>query len=235
MPSSIAVLDLISSSMRLVGALAAGETPTPDEYSDALLVLNDLYEQWNTNSLAVWGTLNQTFNLVPGQSQYTIGPGGNFNTLRPVDIIDAYCSFSGVDFPIKMIAQEEFNLINLKTMQQPIVERMVYVNEYPMGYLILWPVPSQATTITLSIAKQLTTVSMGDTLSGPPGFTKALRYALALELAPEFGAVPSDVVVAKAAEALGDYKLSNRNQTDDISRMDDALLTPPVALYQRGY
>lgn len=235
MPSSIAVLDLISSSMRLVGAVASGENPTPQEYEDALLVLNDLYEQWNTNNLNVWGTLNQSFNLVPGQAQYTIGPAGNFNTLRPVEIMDAYCSFSGVDFPIKRIPQEEYNLINLKTVQQPIVERMVYVNDFPLGYLILWPVPSNAIPIVLTIAKQLTSVSMGDILTGPPGFMKAIRYALALELAPEFGAVPSQQVLDAAADSLADYKRSNRNQVDDISRMDDALLFPPVALYQRGY
>lgn len=235
MPSPINVLDLISSSMRLIGAVASGETPTPQEYEDSLLVLNDLYEQWNTNDLNVWGTLNQSFNLVPGQSIYTIGPGGNFNTLRPVDISAAYCTFSGVDFPIKMIAQEEFNLINLKSMQQPIIERMVYVNEFPLGNLLFWPTPSTAIPVVLTIAKQLTAIALNDNLTGPPGFMKAIKYALALELAPEFGAVPSQLVIETAADALADYKRSNRNQIDDISRMDDALLTPPVALYQRGY
>lgn len=234
MPSGVIVSDLIRSSMRLIGVLASGEQPTPDEINDGLLVLNDMLENWSTETMSVWGSSNQTFALVPGQSIYTIGPAGNWNTDRPVDIDDSYMTFSGVDFPVKVISQEAYNEINLKSMQQPIVERLLYVNEFPLGKVTVWPVPTQANNITLTMKRILDfPVALADTLTGPPGFVKAIRYCLAIEMAPEFGVEPSPTVVSVAADAKGDYKRANTPIVE--AQFDPALTVPQVALYQRGY
>lgn len=234
MPSGIIVSDLIRSSMRLIGVIATGETPTADEANDGLLVLNDLLENWSTENLSVWGSSNQTFVLVPGQSIYTIGPLGNWVTDRPMDILDAYMTFSGVDFPVVCINQEQYNEINLKSMQQPIVERLLYVNEFPLGKVTVWPVPTQANNLTLTMGRILDfPVALTDTLTGPPGFLKALRYCLAVEFAPEFGVEASPTVLAVANDAKGDYKRSN--MTEVVAQYDAALTVPQVALYQRGY
>ena len=234
MPTGIVVSDLIKSSMRLIGAIATGETPTAEEANDGLLVLNDMLENWSTETLSVWGTRNVSFNTVPGQAQYTIGPGGTFNGVRPIDIDDAYCTFSGVDFPIQIIGQEQYNQINLKTMQQPIVERMLYVNEFPLGVIIVWPVPAQVVPLVLTARDNLQgPVTLTSTLTGPPGFVKALRYCLAVEFAPEFGVEASATVVQVAMDAKADYKRTNLPAME--AQYDPALTTPQVALYQRGY
>lgn len=234
MPSPILALDLIQSAARLTGALASGETLNANEASDCLLVLNDLLENWSNERLSVWGAANETFTLVPGQATYTIGPAGNFNTTRPVYITDAYCTFGDVDFHIDIIGQEQYNLINLKSMQQPIVEKLLYVNDFSLGRITLWPVPNTAIPLVLSTSRVLTfPVTLATSLTGPPGFLKALRFCLAVELAPEFGMEPSAAVVQIAADAKRDYK--SANQTPIVSRCDDAITVEPVALYQRGY
>ena len=234
MPTGIVVSDLIKSSMRLIGAIATGETPTADEINDGLLILNDMLENWSTETLSVWGSSNITFNLVANQRTYTIGPAGNWNTQRPQDIDDAYCTFSGVDFPIKVISQEQYNEINLKSMAQPIVERLLYVNEFPLGIVTVWPVPTQAIPITLTMPRILTfPVAATDVLTGPPGYMKALRYCLAVEFAPEFGIEASPTVLQVASDAKGDYKRANIPIVE--AKYDDALTVPQVALYQRGY
>lgn len=234
MPSGIVVTDLIKSSMRLIGAIATGETPTADEANDALLVLNDMLENWSTETLSVWGSSNQTFSLVPGKSVYTIGPLGDWDTFRPIGIDDAYMKFSSVDFPVKVISQEQYNEINLKSMAQPIVERLLYVNEFPLGVVTLWPVPTQATDITMTMERLLNfPVALGETLTGPPGFVKAIRYCLAVELAPEFGMEASPTVIAVANDAKADYKRANIPLV--VAQYDAALTVPQVALYQRGY
>lgn len=210
MPSGIVVSDLIRSSMRLIGAIATGETPTADETADGLLVLNDMLENWSTETLSVWGSSNQTFNLVANQRTYMVGPAGNWNTVRPTGIDSAYCTFSGVDFPIGVISQELYNSIELKSMAQPIVEKLLYVNDFPSGVVTVWPVPSQSIPITLTLSRVLTSpVTATDTLSGPPGFLKAIRYCLAVEFAPEFGVEASPTVLTVAADSKGDYKRSN--------------------------
>lgn len=226
MPTGIVVSDLIKSSMRLIGAIATGETPTADEANDGLLVLNDMLENWSTETLSVWGSSNITFNLVANQRTYTIGPAGNWATQRPQDVNDAYCTFSGVDFPIKVISQEQYNEINLKGMGQPIVERLLYVNEFPLGIVTVWPVPTQAIPITLTMQRILTfPIALTDVLTGPPGYLKALRYCLAVEFAPEFGVEASATVVQVAADAKGDYKRANIPLVE--AQYDDA--------FQRGY
>jgi len=223
MPSPIAVSTLVKSSLRLIGALASGENPTPEELDDALLVLNDLYENWSTEKLSVWGSATQTFALVPGQATYTIGTGGNFNTTRPVSIDDSFTTFSGVDTPVRVTSQEEYDLIAYKSMQQPVVEQLVYVNDYPLGRITVWPVPNAAATLTLNMGRVLpATIVATDTLTGPPGFLKAIRFCLAVELAPEFGVEAPATVIAVAADSKGDYKKTNMEEV--VACYDDALV-----------
>lgn len=234
MPSGIVVSDLVRSSMRLIGAIATGETPTAEETADGVLCLNDMLENWSTESLSVWSSHNSTFNLIAGQATYTIGPTGNWVTARPVVIDDAYCSVQGVDFPIMLISQAEYNVIPIKTNQQAIVERLLYVNEFPLGLVTVWPTPAIDATVTLSIRLVIPTpVDANTVLGGPPGYVKALRYSLAVEMAPEFGLEASNTVIQVAADSKGDYKRSNIQVQP--ARYDDALTTPQVALWQRGY
>lgn len=234
MPSGIIVSDLIRSSMRLIGAIATGETPTADETADGLLCLNDLLENWSTESLSVWGSSNQTFSLVPGKATYTIGPAGDWVAPRPQSIDDAYMAFSGVDFPVAIISQSQYNGISIKMMAQPITERLLYVNEDPLGVVTVWPVPTQAAPITLSMGRVLSApVGATDVLTGPPGFLKALRYCLAVEFAPEFGVDANATVLQVATDAKGDYKRANIPLL--VSSYDDAITTPQVATYHRGY
>lgn len=210
MPSPTAVITLLKDSMRLAGVLATGETPTADEAVDGLRVLNDLLENWSTQPLAVWQTANEAFTTVPGQATYTIGPGGNFNTARPVRISGAFCTFGGVDFPVQVVEQGEFNGIGLKALSQPIVEELLYVNDVPLGIITLWPVPSQAVPLVLSTDTVIGAVtSTSQSLTLPPGGALALRYELAQHLAAEYGRELSDQVLTIAWRVLADYKRAN--------------------------
>lgn len=233
MPSPIAAVDLIQSSMRLAGILESGETATADEINDGLAVLNDVIENWTTGTLSVWQTLNESFTLIPGQSTYTIGAGGNFNTTRPVRIEGAYCTVQGVDFPIEIVDQLEFNLLSLKTQQEQIVLQMVYLNDMPLGRIILWPVPSAAIPLVLSTSTSLVAVATSATsISYPPGGSKALRYTLAVELAGEFGTPILQTVSDTYRECVADFKRSMKRQVS--SAYDMAIASQERAIWQRG-
>lgn len=234
MPSPTTALDLIKGAMRLIGAIATGETPTADEANDGLTALNDVLEGWSLEGLAVWRSSNQTFNTVPGQRLYTVGPGGNFATNRPVNIFGGYCTFDGVDFQIEVVDQLAYNRIALKSQQQPIIEQMLYVNENPLGFLTLWPVPSSAIPITLSCGRILTAIpSLATTLIYPPGYAKALRYSLAVHLAAEYGMVPAIDVATIARDSKGNIK--NANMTPPVMSFDSVLTGDGPAIWQRGY
>ena len=67
-------IDIISRSLKDIGALAAGEAPTSDAAIDCLDMLNDMIDQWSNEDFIVFNTTEIIFNVVPGQVQYTIGP-----------------------------------------------------------------------------------------------------------------------------------------------------------------
>ncbi len=72
-------IDIISRAMKDIGALAAGETPAPAEAQDAFDMLNDMIDQWSNEQMMVFYKTEIIFTLTPGQTQYTIGPGGQIN------------------------------------------------------------------------------------------------------------------------------------------------------------
>jgi hypothetical protein len=68
--------DIITRSLKDIGALAAGEVPTADEAQDAFDMLNDMCAQWSNENMMVFYKTEIIFPVVQNQVQYTIGPGG---------------------------------------------------------------------------------------------------------------------------------------------------------------
>ncbi len=228
-------LDLINSSMRLATILASGETATADEAVDGLKSLNDILENWSLENLSVWQSDNATLALTVGQASYTVGAGGDLNMARPVRVGSAsFARVSGADFPIEPWSLAEYNQIAVKDIGG-IPQRLVYLNEYPLGQIILYPVPSQAMTLHLMYDRVLAfPLTLATVLAFPPGYEKALRYTLANNLAPEYGVTPPAVVPQIAASSKGDIKRANKVPVK--SSYDPALTGDTgFAYWQRGY
>ena len=221
MPSPIAAIDLIKTAMRLIGVIATGETPTADEATDGLRALNDVLERWSIESLAVYGSLPDSFVTVAGQSTYTFGTGGNWNADRPPSIVGLYTTVDGVDYPAAEWSLEQYNAVALKTQRQPLVERWVFINDAPLARVILWPAPSQATAIVIDAPRILTQVpDVNTNLILPPAYASALQYATAEELAPQYGS-PIDVGPrARATKAL----IKRANRTSRTMSFDPTLV-----------
>lgn len=215
MPSPTTAIELITGAMKVVGIIAAGsgDTPTADESTDGLDALNDLLETMSLDNLFVYSAANETFTFAAGQATRTIGPTGQFVTTRPVRISGAYCTYQGVDFPIQIIGQGEYDDISLKTMSQPIVERMLYVNDFPNGILSFWPVPSQAIPLVLSTDRVMTVIpTIATSISLPPGYLNFMKHALGIMLAPDYGVTPSEDVVGIARSTRAALKRANKQK-----------------------
>ena len=72
-----AVIDILSGSLRAIGALASGETPSAEATQDAFGMYNDLVESLSTERLMLAYTTEVIFQLTTNVYQYTIGPTGN--------------------------------------------------------------------------------------------------------------------------------------------------------------
>lgn len=232
MPSPTTVIAVITKAMLHIGAIASGEVPNANEASDGLDAFNDVLETWSLQNLAVYSSDVDTFATVGGQASYTIGATGNWVTARPVkEIAGAYCTLNGVDFPIAIWTLAEYNEIPVKASQSNIIERLAYINDFPNGIVKLYPTPSSAGSIKLDIARVLTAATAtSNAITLPPGYMRALAYAVAVELAPQYGGGID--VSAQAIKTLAYIKRANR--VSPVARFDQAL-TSQVFIGARGY
>lgn len=207
-------LQLITSSLRKLGAVAAGESLDADEQSDALAALNQILESWNLKGLALFRRENAAYTLVPSQQAYSVGSGADFDGPRPITLHSAFVMRGGIDYPLAVLTQAQWNDILQKSTESQLPEAVYYEPTFPDGTLRFWPVPLEALPVTLAIDMQLAVVAdINDDLSFPPGYERALLYALAVDLAPEYPAVTlSQSVIDAADEALADIKRANNTQ-----------------------
>ena len=207
-------LQLITSSLRKLGAVAAGEALDADEQSDALAALNQILESWNLKGLALFRRENAAYTLVPSQQAYSVGSGADFDGPRPITLHSAFVTRGGIDYPIAVLTQAQWNDIIQKSTESEIPEGVYYEPTFPAGTMRFWPVPIEALTVTLAIDMQLAAIAdINDDLAFPPGYERALLYALAVDLAPEYPAVTlSQSVIDTADEALADIKRANNTQ-----------------------
>lgn len=224
-----AAIDYITRSLKLANILGEGQVPSAEQASDALATLNDMLQAWTLDSLMVYQTTNDVATLVPGQATYTVGPGGDINFDRPVQINSAFVEYQGVSFPVFEVNQDEYNLITLKGMQQILPRFFLYLNTDPLGTLTLWPTPTQQLQFTFSVDRVLSVVpSTATDLVFPPGYSKAIRANLALELCNEYGKEPPPTLQRMAAESKADVKRANRVPT--VMQFDPNLIGAPGGL-----
>jgi len=193
---------IIKKSLQKIGALVKSEEPAADESDDGLSALNALMDSWGNDSLNEYARTLETFTLNSSAS-YTIGSGGNFNTVRPSNIVSATVRSGEIDYAVDVIDDSTYNNISYKS-TTGIPQFLNYSNAYPLGVIKLYPIDSGASSITLLTEKPLTGFATLDTdMSLPPGWERALVYNLALELAPEYDQKPDAYIAKVAQESLG--------------------------------
>lgn len=210
--------ELIKAALRAIGAIASGETPSSEELQDSLEALNLMLDSWSAERLIVYENTTEGFSLVSGQASYTIGSGGDFDTTRPTRILGAYIrDSSDIDHPVDVFSAKEYREISSKTTQSRPTE-LYYKPSYPKGTIYLYPVPETVETLYLESLKPLTEFSSLTTDVNLPGpYKRALKWNLAVELAPEFEATVSDVVAVRAQESKGVIKrLNAANQVEPV-------------------
>ena len=208
-------LNIIEGAARLIGVLNKGENLPADDAADGLVSLNDLLSSWSNDSLLCYVRTEESFPLVGGTNSYTIGVGQTFNTIKPIKILEAQIRDSGgIDYPVLVIGDEEYQNIALKSQQEPYPQYLNYNNGHPYGTISLYGTPSTNYTIRLLSEKALTSFPQTSTaVDLPSGWNRALRFNLAIEMAPEFGSKVDPLVVMGAKESKGYIKtavLKNR-------------------------
>jgi hypothetical protein len=213
--------DQINGAMRLIGMLAEGETPSAAASQDALVAMNQMIDSWNTERLSVFSTQDQIFTWPASIQSRTLGPTGDFVGNRPVLLDDSTYfrdAATNVSYGIKMINQQQYNGIAVKTVTST-YPQVLWINmTYPDIEMYVYPVPLRPLEWHFVSVEELTQPAvLATTLSFPPGYLRAFKYNLACEIAAEFGVEPSPQVQRIAMTSKRNLK--RINNPDDVMAM----------------
>jgi hypothetical protein len=204
--------DQINRALRLLGILAEGETASAATSQDALTAMNQMIDSWNTERLSVFCTQDQIFSWPAGEIKRTLGPTGDFVGNRPIQLDDAtyFRAPSGVSYGIKIINQDQYNGIAVKTSTSTFPQVIWVNNTFPDVEMYVYPRPTQVLEWHFVSVQELTQpATLSTDLFFPPGYMRAFAYNLAMEIAPEFGVEPSPQVQRIAMTSKRNLKRIN--------------------------
>jgi len=306
-------IEIISRALKDIGALEAGETPTPDAALDAFDMLNDLVDQWSNENMMVFNVTEIIFPVISGQVQYSLGPypqttnfigasfqgsisgniltvtsvnsgavaqgqilsgtgitsgtkitgsitggGGNVieagtyrvninqtvaattitaNYQKPLGIDSAFVRVNttangqpiqggGLDYPISVLALQDYQMIGLKTLNGPWPKAVYYNPNEESGNLFLWPNPAQGEMHLFANTLFNRYSSLNESIVLPQGYSMCLRWCLAERLMPMYGKASQTqiaMISQYAAQAKSTLKRTNMSPLQ-VARYPDALL-----------
>lgn len=201
-------LDIITGAAKLIGAVFKSESLSADEAADGLVSLNDMMASWANNGLLVISRTWENFN-VSAASSYAIGASQTLNTVRPIAIKKAFFRIDGIDYQMEPLSDEQYEDIDEKSLSSTVPMYFSYDNAHPYGTIRIYPGLSSSAALHLLSEKAITSfASISTTVDLPPGWNRALRFNLALEIAGEYGAEVPQWVVRGAGESLSAIQLA---------------------------
>lgn len=229
--------DLISASLREIEVLGAIETIQPEDLALATTILLQMLDGWQAERLYAFAI--QRLLLVPAtlKQTYTLGPGGDFNVPRPARItrygvVNLSNPSQPLELPLDSLTEAQWASIPVKNISSALPQRVWDDLQYPQRNLNLWPVPNVTVNYTVYQWAPLTTWPDYVTdVEFPPGYFEAIRYSLAIRLAPAFGASAkvSPLLIELAKTAIERIKKMNAPMID--LKCDPMLQQPESAIY----
>lgn len=169
--------NLIYDAYRTLGVLRSGQQTSDDAMDDALRTLNDMVDAWHLERLMIY-SIEPTDYILTGLGSYTLGPpDGTLGLVRPQRIEGAAVNSTGYACTMTpILTLEEYRR----------KEYGVYIDSaYPKSNVYLSPIPASGTLLTLYAWVPFSSFATVDSVVDfPSGYARALRWNLALELAP---------------------------------------------------
>lgn len=206
--------DFITRAMQMLGLVEPGEAPSGEDTETGLAVLNEWIDTLGTQRLSIFKvTRNTPYTLAAGTASYTVGSGGTINIARPVWIehcgliIDTTAA-TPTEVGRRVFTDDEWAGIAQKTLQSNLITGIWYDHDWSAGLARIWPwpIPNVATTqVVLYTPTALTEFAdLTTDYTFPPGYKRAIRANLAMELAAEY----AGAVVTPRLEKMADLGLT---------------------------
>ncbi len=193
---------LIKESMQLVGAISEGIDPNDTQYLDASRTLNIMVKAWQAYGLNLWTIETASIDLAASTASYTLGPSGTTGlTERPLKVVEVYITDSDSDdtWLQPLSRQEYIRIVNKDQTGTP--TQWYYDPQLTNGTLSVWPAPdSTSAAYTLKVVYQSPIEDMDadiDEFDFPQEWYEAIKYGLAVRLAPVYGLPYNDRLMLK--------------------------------------
>lgn len=186
----------------------------------------------STNPGAGTAVMSAPANLSPGIQQIAYTIPGDFKMERPLRINKSFTRIntpgtSGLDYPIDIVDQGQYTAIGYKAISAPWPIAAWYNPTFPLGTIYFYQNPSGAGSLHLFTENILTRFdTLTQIVQMPQGYVRWIKWALAKELAPEYGKTWTQTMQSNWKEAQTAVKSLNSVPTP-VSNYDSILLGGP--------
>lgn len=207
--STLTVREALIRAFRQAKIISGGETPTSDEMTDGITVLNLMLKSWQSDGCGIWREMEDSVSTDTAQT--TLDP-------RAMDVIEARLTVSGIDRPLARWEWGDYvGTPNKAATGTPCV--YVFRKGRDSVSMYLWPVPSAAMTISYTAARVIDDVTtLEETLDVPQEWLECVVTNMAVRLAEEFGSDIPGTVIVRAETLL--------NQMRDLDRPASVFMGP---------
>jgi len=218
---SSSALEIIRDALRIPNVLMASDPlPGPDA-AEAFRFLNRFVGGLGLQTQTYPSVSIETYPIVANKETYTVGPGGDLNTVRPpsqaalngIALVLNAIAPEVVEIPYPLLTDDEYQALRIKTLANTLFTGAWYNPTYigGLGSLSLWPVPNNTVnSIRLYRKAQLPLfVNLTAAYDLPLGYDEMFVYNLATRLAGMNGRslLPEDKQIA--VNSLRRVKVSN--------------------------
>ena len=183
--------------------ISEGETPSATMYADGLRMLNRMCDTLSNNDDFAYYA-SQYSMAMTGQTSFTIGPTGDLVQARPIKIDTAVVTRLGITYPVKVIDNQRYDDLTLKTLSGANTAAIYYEGTYPNGTVYCYPL-STGCTLQMRVLNQVKNFAATTTqIDMPEGYEDFLMLGLAIRMAPSYGRPvnPDTRTAYKAAKNL---------------------------------
>jgi hypothetical protein len=201
------VTDIVTDALFALGAYGQSESLTAEDGALALRRLKRLVDSLANDGLTVYATTDGTFNTVAGTESYSTT---GLSAGRPVSIASIFIRESDVDYAVTQITEAQYDAMPYKP-AEGLPAYFYYEAGYPNGTIYFYPTPGQVyeTHVKGNYPLLSSSITLGTTVSLPPGYEAVLTDALAVDLGPSFGRPVSADLRKSALDALANVKRTN--------------------------
>lgn len=174
------------------GALKVGlQSLTAAQSATALGTLNNLLSFWSVDG-GDHVVTSESFSIGTSAAEYTIGSGGDKDTVRPLSVEQCYLrDGDGYDFPVRVMSAGQYNdIIDKDLSARP--TKLYFNPEFPLAKIIFNSVPDAGYTAYFEFMKPFTALASTTTTldnSWPGEYLEALVYNLAVAMGEDWDRV----------------------------------------------